>query len=104
VVDQAERAVVLPTTHTDLILEERVLGAHLEGWSHALVLRDDATAPPQHDGLKLNRFAAARSIDGIMVRTRRIPDAGLKNYENNPMQSRNWASHHPKTQDLVLTM
>src|SRR5437762_12773603 len=32
--------------------EERALGARLEGWRWALVLRDGAKAPPQHEGLQ----------------------------------------------------
>src|SRR5438477_12344006 len=43
-----------------------------------------------------------RSIDDLVSRTWCIADAGTKNRENNPMQSRDWASHHPTTQDLVV--
>jgi hypothetical protein len=32
----------------------------------------------EHDGLKLNRVAAARSIDGLVSRTRRIIEPGPK--------------------------
>jgi len=32
----------------------------------------------EHDGLKLNRFAAVQSIDGLMSRTRRITEPGPK--------------------------
>ncbi len=41
--------------------------------------------------------------DGLVPWTRCIADARTQNCENNPMQSRNGASHHPKTQDLAST-
>jgi hypothetical protein len=52
--------------------------------------------------LKLNRFAAAPSIDSLVSRARVHRWSGTQNCENNPMQSRNGASHYPKTQDLVV--
>ena len=51
--------------------------------------------------MKLNRFAAAPSIDSLVSRARDIAER-TQNCENNPMQSRNGASHYPKTQNLVV--
>src|SRR6266478_2283309 len=55
----------------------------------------------EHDGLKLKIASPRRQALTASCPARGTSLSGTQNCENNPMQSRNRASHYPKTQDLV---